>query len=53
LYSRIEIIRLKDGREFRGVTANQVGSRMIIQTAEGIHIVESSEVVATDIVEEQ
>jgi len=44
LFKKIEIIRLRDGRIFRGVIASQVGSRMTIFTADGNRIVLSSEV---------
>ncbi len=43
IYQRIEIVRLRDGRVFRGVTT-QVGSRAVIQTPDGMHIVQSSEI---------
>ncbi|MCE9598473.1 MAG: FecR domain-containing protein [Spirochaetia bacterium] len=43
LYQRIEIIRLKDGRVFRGVTI-QTNGRVMIHTADGLHILEAAEV---------
>lgn len=53
LYQKIEIIRLRDGREFRGVIASQTGSRVIIHTPEGIYIVDKGELELVDLVEEQ
>lgn len=43
LYQKIEIIRLRDGRVFRGVTI-QTNGRILIHTAEGLHILQASEV---------
>ena len=44
LYQKIEIIRLRDGRVIRGVIAQQVGSRVVIHTSTGKHVVQSSEI---------
>lgn len=53
LYSKIEIIKMRDGREFRGAVASQNGSRMLIHTPQGIYIVDTGEVEDVLIVEEQ
>lgn len=52
LYQKIEIIKLRDGREFRGVIASQAGSRVIIHTPQGIYIVNNDELELVEIVEE-
>ncbi len=46
IYNRnLEIIRLKDGRELRGVVAQQIKSKLIIHTAHGIFVVNSADLV--------
>lgn len=52
LYQKIEIIKLRDGREFRGVIASQSGSRVIIHTPGGIYVVDKDELELVDLVEE-
>lgn len=52
LYQKIEIIKLRDGREFRGVIASQSGTRVIIHTPQGIYIVSNDELELVEIVEE-
>lgn len=36
----LELIELRDGRKFRGIIVSQSGNRMVVQTLQGVHVVE-------------
>ncbi|MBI3396483.1 MAG: FecR domain-containing protein [Spirochaetia bacterium] len=44
VYNRVEVVRLKNGTQYRGVVASQVGTVLLVQTSQGTFIVDSSQV---------